>query len=78
MIYVVLVTIGFVVGFAVGRWWALAVAVGAGIWVGLNSELDEVPPWFMGVTYFGLVGLGVVSGVLARRRTRAAARSARR
>jgi hypothetical protein len=54
---------GFAVGLALGRW-ALLLAVGVGLWIGISEEV-EVPGWFLGAAY-GLLGvLGV--GVLVRR-----------
>jgi len=51
----------------VGRWWALLAPVAFAIYIALESGVDEVPPWFLGVLY-GLIGAaGVVAGVWVRR-----------
>jgi len=67
-----LVVIGFVAGLAAGRWPALLLAVALGVWVGLASSVDEVPPWFLGLGYGVLAGAGIVAGVLVRRSRRRA------
>jgi hypothetical protein len=65
-----LVVIGFCIGLAAGRWFALLAAVAAGVWVGLVTEVDEVPAWFLGLEY-GVVGAaGIAAGVLVRRSLR--------
>jgi hypothetical protein len=33
---------GFLLGLIIGRWWALAAAVGVGLWLGLTQEI-EIP-----------------------------------
>ncbi len=57
---------GLLVGFLVGRWWALAAPVGLGIWAASGSEL-EVPSWYIGLVYSVAAAAGVVAGVLLRR-----------
>jgi hypothetical protein len=63
----VLVGAGFILGVVVGRWWALAPAVGFGAWIAVVSELDEVPGWFLGLWYGPLGCVGIGAGVAVRR-----------
>jgi hypothetical protein len=70
VIWAIVPAAGVAVGFIVGRWWALAAAVGAGLWIGLKTEVDEVPPWFLGLAYASFAAAGICAGVLARRRLR--------
>ena len=65
-----LVAAGLVIGFVVGRWWVLSVPAALSVYVAAVSEVDEVPPWFLGVLYGLLGAAGVVAGVLIRRRFR--------
>ena len=58
---------GFLLGLLVGRWWALAGAAAAGIWIALWEEV-EIPGWLYGLLAGGLAGLGVAVGVFLRRR----------
>jgi hypothetical protein len=58
---------GFIVGLALGRWWALIGAVVVGIAVGLTSEV-EVSPIVLGVGY-GLVSAFAIAMGVALRRT---------
>jgi hypothetical protein len=63
----VLVGAGFIVGVFVGRWWALAPAVGFGVWIAVVSEVDAVPGWLLGLWY-GVVGcISIGAGILVRR-----------
>jgi len=63
----VLLAAGFIVGLAVGRWWALIGAVVIGIAVGFTSEV-EVSPIVLGVGY-GLVSAFATPMGVALRRT---------
>jgi hypothetical protein len=63
----VLLAAGFVVGLALGRWWALIGAVVVGIGVGFTSEV-EVSPIVLGVG-FGLVSAFAIALGVALRRT---------
>jgi hypothetical protein len=63
----VLLAAGFVVGLALGRWWALIGAVVVGIGVGFTSEV-EVSPIVLAVG-FGLVSAFVIALGVALRRT---------
>lgn len=66
MFVLILVAAGLALGFAVGRWWALAGAIAFGVWAGTVSEL-EVPAWYIGLVYAGLSAIGIAAGVLGRR-----------
>ena len=54
----------------VGRWWTLAAAVGIGVYIAFVSEVDEVPPWFLGAAYAALAASGIAVGIVARKRLR--------
>ena len=69
MIWVVVALVGLVVGFFVGRWLALLVPLGLGVWVWTASGVDEVPPWFLGAVYAVAGCVGVAVGVFLRRRS---------
>jgi fructose-specific phosphotransferase system IIC component len=66
---------GFAVGYAVGRWWALAAAAPLGGWILATNNLEgHVGAWVAGVLS-GLLALAIAAGValrrLQRRRSRA-------
>ena len=61
---------GLILGLVVGRWWLLAAALGLGLWIAVTSEVDEVPPWFLGSAYGALAAAGIVVGVVIRQRLR--------
>ena len=57
---------GFLLGLAVGRWWALGGAVAAGLAIGLTEEAE------ISGALFGLIGgllalVGIAGGVAVRR-----------
>jgi hypothetical protein len=62
----VLVAAGFIVGLALGRWWALVGAVAVGIAVGFTSEV-EVSPIVLGVGYGVVTAFAIAMGVALRR-----------
>lgn len=68
--YLILVVGGLILGLAVGRWWTLVAAVGIGTWIAVVSEVDEVPPWFLGAAYAVLAASAIAVGVVVRKRTR--------
>jgi hypothetical protein len=70
MLELALVVIGFAVGLVVGRRFALLVAVAFGLWIGFATEVDAVPPWFLGLGYGVLAGAGILVGVAVRRSLR--------
>jgi hypothetical protein len=63
----VLLAAGFLVGLALGRWWALFGTIVVGIAVGLTSEV-EVSPIVLAVGY-GLVSAFAIAMGVALRRT---------
>jgi hypothetical protein len=66
-VYIIVIFLGLVVGLAVGRWWALVVAIGLGVWITLDSTVDEVPAWFLGAGYAALAGVGIAAGIGVRK-----------
>jgi hypothetical protein len=62
----VLVLIGAAWGFLVGRWWAVVAAAPVALWISQVSEVDEVPPWFLGLAYAVVSVLGIAAGVATR------------
>jgi hypothetical protein len=70
VVYAALVLGGLVLGLVVGRWWTLAAAVAVGSWIAVSTEVDEVPPWFLGAVYAALPAAAITVGVLIRRRAR--------
>jgi hypothetical protein len=67
----VLALIGATWGFVAGRWWALLAAAPVGLWISQVSEVDEVPPWFLGLASAAVSLLGISAGIATRRaRTR--------
>ena len=67
MAYLVAIGIGFAIGLIVGRWWALLAGVGFAIWIGVSTDVDEVPPWFLALGY-GALTVGAIAGGVAVRR----------
>ena len=67
MIEAILFVGGLLLGVLVARWWALLAAPGLGVWIATVSEVDEVPPAFLGVVYAVISGLGIAAGVGLRR-----------
>jgi hypothetical protein len=57
----------FALGFILGRWWALLAPAALAVYVAVESGVDEVPPWFLGVLDGMLGAAGVAAGVLLRR-----------
>jgi hypothetical protein len=70
----VLVAAGFLIGMVVGRWWALLVAAGAGVWVALIDE-TVLDGWFVGGLWASFAAVGICAGILARRLVTRARRS---
>jgi uncharacterized membrane protein YccC len=70
VLYLILVVAGLILGLAVGRWWTLVAAAGIGVWVAVASEVDEVPPWFLGAAYAVLAASAIAVGIVLRKRTR--------
>ena len=68
MLLLLLVVVGFVIGFIVARWFALVAPAAFGVYIAVASGVDEVPPWFLGLLYGVVAALAVAGGVLVRRR----------
>jgi len=58
---------GFLIGLAVGRWWAVAFSIPVAVAIGTHTEL-EVPPVAFGATCGAITAASIASGVLIRRR----------
>ncbi len=72
---IALVTVaGFLLGLAVGRWWALLAAVAAGFWITSATEV-EVPDWFLGIAYAAIAAAGISAGIMVKRSRRNSGRS---
>ena len=54
-------------GLLVGRWWAVAAAVGVGLWIGIAEEV-EIPGWLYGLIAGLIAAGGIIVGVFLRRR----------
>jgi hypothetical protein len=67
--FAVLAIVSVAVGLVIGRWWAVSVALVPALWIWQVSEVDEVPPWFLGLMY-GVVSLACIAGGVAARRSR--------
>jgi len=70
VIYLIIIGIGFLIGLAIGRWWALGIAAGFGIWIGVETHVDEVPHWFLGLADGAIAALCIAAGIAARRALR--------
>jgi hypothetical protein len=70
MAFAATLVLGFLLGLVVNRWWALAAAVGVGIWIWSSTGVDEVPHWFLACLYGGVAAIGIAGGVAVRRRGR--------
>lgn len=71
MIWAVILALGFVIGVAVGRWWALVIAVAFGAWIWADTDV-EVPHWLLATMYGGIAAIGIGAGVATRRRLKRA------
>jgi len=67
MLELSLIVIGLLVGFTVGRWPVVLLALVLGVWIGVSTDV-ELPHWFLGVGYALIFGAALASGVWARRR----------
>jgi hypothetical protein len=70
MAQLIAIAAGLVIGFAVGRWWILLLAIGFAVWIGVVTDVDEVPPWLLAAGYGAVSAAGLALGVLARRHVR--------
>jgi hypothetical protein len=66
MAFAALAVISVVWGLLIGRWWAELAALVPAIWIARVSEVDEVPPWFLGLAYGVVCFICVAGGVAAR------------
>jgi len=62
-----LIPLGFALGAAVGRWWALALAVAVGIAAGFLDDVGGLASWLVAVLSAASASLGVAAGVAMRR-----------
>ena len=69
MIWLVCVGAGLGLGLLF-RWWALAAAVAFGVWIYLETSVEAVPEWFLGLAFTVSISVGVALGVLGRRTLR--------
>ena len=67
--YAVLALVSVAWGMLIGRWWAVAAAVAPALWIAQVSEVDEVPPSFLGCAY-GVVSVICIAGGVAARQSR--------
>jgi hypothetical protein len=70
VLYPFVVLGGPILGLVVGRWWTLAAALGLGLSIAVTTEVDEVPPWFLGSAYGALAAAVIAVGVVIRQRLR--------
>jgi hypothetical protein len=71
VIWAVVLLGGFLVGFAIARWWTLIAALAFGIYITAVTDVDEVPHVVLGLMYAAFAAIGIAVGVAARRgRTR--------
>src|SRR5439155_25224007 len=65
---------GFVFGFAVGRWWTLAVAAPFGVYIALTNPLEGDVGTLVALLLSALLACAIGSGVALRRLRRRRAR----
>jgi len=63
MLELALIVIGLLVGFTVGRWPVVLLALVLGVWIGVSTDVE-----LLGVGYALIFGAALASGVWARRR----------
>ena len=57
----------FLIGLLAGRWWIVLAPLAFGAWIATATDVNEVPPWFLGLAY-ALVGVtAALVGVFLRR-----------
>jgi hypothetical protein len=66
MIWSAVLGLGFVLGWAIGRWWAPALAVIPATWIWAKAEV-EVPSWYLAVVYGSIAVAGIAAGVAIRK-----------
>jgi hypothetical protein len=67
LLHVGLVFSGLILGLIVGRWWALAAPAAFGAWIAVNTDVGDVPAWFLGAGLAALPAAGIAAGVAGRR-----------
>jgi len=68
MAFAVVFAVGLTLGCLTGRWWIVLAPAAFGVWVFATTGVDEVPHWFLGLAYGGAGVVGVLVGLLIRRR----------
>jgi hypothetical protein len=65
----ILILFGVLVGAAVNRWWALAVAVPIGIWLAYEVPIENTTPphWDVGAVVALVVAAAIAVGIFLRR-----------
>jgi hypothetical protein len=58
---------GFVLGAAVGRWWAVAAAAPLGVYILAANDLEGSLGTWVALTVSGLLGCAIGAGVALRR-----------
>ncbi len=66
MVPLFLVPLGFLLGAAAGRWWALAVAVALGVAAGFLTDVGGLASWLVAIVCAASTALGVAGGVAMR------------
>jgi hypothetical protein len=64
----IVAVLGFALGFATGRWWALLTGVVFAIWIGLGTQADEVSARELILRYGAVAAVTVAAGVIVRKR----------
>ncbi len=68
VIFVAVLLGGLILGVLAGRWWVVAAPLAFAAWIAATSDVDEVPPWFLGLAYALLGVIGTLVGILLRHR----------
>lgn len=65
-----IIILGVAIGAAVGRWWAVGIAIPIGLWFALEFDAFEnssPPYWDFGAVVTLVVGLTIAAGIFLRR-----------
>lgn len=68
MIWIVVFALGALIGFVIGRWWALVAALALAVYVALESQVDEVSPGLLASIYGVIAAAGISAGIVIRHR----------
>jgi hypothetical protein len=68
VIFLATLAAGLVIGVITGRWWIVLAPIVFGVWIAVTTDVDEVPPWFLGLAYAVAGVVGVLIGAFVRRR----------